>query len=182
MSDSGQFEFPWRAAAVAAAAVAVALLVWFLLIRGDDDSDPGNGPRIVDAGEIAERASELGRPIYWVGERDGAHYELSESSAGRIYVRYLDEGAEPGVRSTEFLTVATYPSKDAVAALEKAAEERGDAELARSDDGATVLINTRTPGSVHLAHPGSDWQVEVYSPDPEAGLRLVKDGAVQPVE
>lgn len=181
MSNPKSFSPSWRTAIVALAALAVALLVWLVFVRDDGDADAEGGPQIVEAGEISARAAELGRPIYWAGERDGARYELSESQSGRVYVRYLDEDAEPGERSTKFLTIGTYPSKNAVAALRKAANGQPDAELARGDDGATVLINPKTPGSVHIAYPDSDWQIEVYSPDIEEGLRLVKEGEVKPL-
>ena len=182
MSNSESSSSSWRIALAALAALAVALLVWFVFVRGDDDAGAEGGPQVVEAGEISARAAELGRPIYWAGERDGARYELSESESGRVYVRYLDEDAEAGERSTEFLTIGTYPSKNAVAALRRAAHTQPEAELARGDDGSTVLINPKTPGSVHIAYPDSDWQVEVYSPDVEEGLRLAKEGGVKPAQ
>ena len=151
-------------------------------MTGDDDESPASdGPAIVETNELSDAADRLGHPVYWVGERDGTDYELSESDSGRVYVRYLDEGTKPGVRSAQFLTVATYPVDDAVAALRRAAKERPRAELAKGEDGAVVLIDPETPGSVRLAYPDGDEQIEVYSPDVKEGLQLVTGGEVQPV-
>lgn len=156
------------------------ILLWALVIKADDDAS--DAPRIVDAGELADAADAAGHPIYWIGERDGKQIELAESDNGRIYVRYLDEGVEPGVRSTKYLTVVTYPVPDAAAALRRGLAKRPNAELARGDDGAVVLIDPATPGSVRIAHPGADQQVELYTPDIEQSIRLATDGTVQPVD
>jgi hypothetical protein len=162
------------------AAVVGMLLIWALFIKADEDA-ANDGPEVVSAAQLSNEADQLERPIYWVGERDGARYELSESESGRVYVRYLTGDAEAGVKSTDYVTVGTYPVDDGVAALKRAAKAKPGAELARSDDGATMLINPQTPGSIHLAYPDSKWQIELYSPDVEEGLRLVKDGQVKPV-
>jgi hypothetical protein len=79
------------------------------------------------------------------------------------------------------MTVATYPVPNATAALRRALKTRPDAELARGDDGAVVLIDPNTPGSVRLAYPGSDQQVELYTPNVRDSIRLATNGSVQPV-
>lgn len=142
---------------------------------------PADDPAFVGASELQAAAERLGQPIYWVGERPGANVELVDSESGRVYVRYLDEGAEPGVRSAQFLTVATYPERDPVAALRREAKRRPKARLTRSGDGAIVLIDLHTPNSVYLAYPGGEHQVEVYSPDAREVLQLVNTGAVEAI-
>jgi hypothetical protein len=163
-----------------AIAVLGMVLLWFLVIKAEDDA-ASDGPKVVDVGGLSDAADRVGHPVYWVGERDGTRYELSESDSGRVYVRYLTGDAQPGVRSTAFTTVATYPVDDGVAALRRAAKVRPGAELARGKDGATLLINPNTPGSIHVAYPGSKEQIEVYSPNVKQGLKLVTSGAVVPV-
>ena len=164
---------------------ATAVLVAAALLAGcgDDDGDgtttaATGGAAIAELGRLDDR---IGQPIYWVGERDGKILELVEADAGRVYVRYLDEGEEAGVRSAEFLTIATYPTRDPVAALRREAKRRQRAELAKSEDGAVVLIDPDEPSSVYLAYPGDENQIEVYSPDPREAVELARSGAVDPV-
>jgi hypothetical protein len=162
-------------------AVAALLLIWAVFIKAEDDSEQ-DGPRVVSVSELADAAEDLGRPIYWAGEQTGKRYELADSDSGRVYVRYIDRDTEPGARSTNFTTVVTYPVPDAAVALRRGAKTRPGAELARSDDGALLLIDPATPHSIRVAYPGADEQVEVYSPDVAAGVKLVKSGQIQPVE
>ena len=167
-------------AAGLAIAVLGMLLLWALVIKSDEDAEK-DGPKVVETGDISDAAQRLGYPIYWAGERSKTDLELAEADSGRVYVRYLDEGTEAGTRSTKFMTVATYPVPNATAALRRALKTRPDAELARGDDGAVVLIDPNTPGSVRLAYPGSDQQVELYTPNVRESIRLATNGSIQPV-
>lgn len=166
------------------AVVAVVLIVWLVFLNDDDeDTAPAadGRPAIVDPDDLSDVADRAGHPIYWVGEQDGKELELTETSNGRVYVRYLDEGTEPGIRSARFLTIATYPLANPIIGLRRTAKQRKGAELARSRDDAVVLVDPATPGSVRLAYPGSEQQIEVYSPDPKQALRLATSGDVEPV-
>jgi hypothetical protein len=164
-----------------AGAVVVMLLLWTLVIKADDDAESSDRPEIVDVGDIATTAASLGHSIYWAGERPGTKLELSESDAGRVYIRYLPKGAEPGVRSARFLTIATYPLENPAAALRRAKVTRPDAELARSDAGALMLIDPAAPGSIRVAYPGASEQVEVYTPNVADGVELVRRDRIEPV-
>lgn len=165
-----------------ATAVAVVALAAWLVLRSDGGSEepaPGE-PAIVSADELVERAGELDTPVYWLGERDGVEYELTETAAGEVYVRYLPDGAEAGDPRTEFDIVGTYPTADAVGALRRERRRIGGG-LGRTDDGAVLLIDPRNSDSVHLAYPGSDVQIEVYGGEPGRAVRLAARGEVQPV-
>ena len=165
----------------ATAVAAVALLAWLVLRSDGESEEPAPGePAIVSAEELVERAGELGAPVYWLGERDGAEYELTETASGQIYVRYLPDGAEAGDPRTEFDIVGTYPTADAVGALRRE-QQRVGGRLARTDDGAVLLIDPANDSSAHLAYPGSDVQIEVYGGEPGRALRLAARGEVQPV-
>jgi hypothetical protein len=164
-----------------AIAVLGMVLLWALVIKSDDDAE-NDGPRVVETSDISAAAERLGHPIYWAGERSKTDIELAEADSGRVYVRYLDEGTEAGTRSTKFMTVVTYPVPNATAALRRALETRPNAELARGDGGAVVLIDPNTPGSVRLAYPGSDQQVELYTPNVRESIRLATNGSIQPVQ
>lgn len=182
MNDSNRSRPSWLPLAVGLViAVLVMVFLWSLVIEADEDDERGDGPEIVQSGDLSDAAERLGHPIYWAGERPKTKLELAESDAGRVYIRYLDEDAEAGVRSTDFMTVATYPVENAVAALRRGVKNRPNAELARGDDGAVVLIDPDTPGNVRIAYPGADEQVELYTPDVEQSIRLSTNGGIQPV-
>lgn len=181
MNDSNRSLPSWLPiAGLLVGAVVVMLLLWFLVIKSEDDAAE-DSPKVVQVSDLSDAAERVGHPVYWAGERSQTKLELSESDAGRVYVRYLDEDAEPGVRSTDFMTVATYKVEDAAAALRRGAKNRPQAELARSDDGALILIDPETPGSVRIAYPGSDEQVELYTPNVRESIRLATNGSIQPV-
>lgn len=165
--------------AVLSVALIAAVALWVLR---DDSSDPAVGePTALTALELSEFAAEQDTPVYWLGERSNASYELTDSQSGRIYLRYLTDGADAGDERANFITVATYPSDDGVAALRKAAREEEGARLGKTDDGAVLLIDPTSPNNAHLAYRGASLQVEVYSPVPGEALRLAARGAVQPV-
>jgi hypothetical protein len=166
---------------VLSASLVAAVLVW--LLRDEDSSfSPAPGePEVGTAAELSEFAAEHGTPIYWLGERAGASYELTDNPSGRVYVRYLTGGAEAGDERAKFITVATYPADNGVAALRKAAREQKGAKLAETDDGAVLLIDPSSPDNAHLAYRGANLQIEVFSPVPGEALRLAARGEVRPV-
>lgn len=162
--------------------LAVAALLVVLLRHGDGVSLTVGKPRVVSASQLEEVAAENPRPpIYWLGQRADSRYELTESATGRVYVRYLEGGAEAGDQHAELLTVASYPTKNGVAALRRAARNRPGAKLGKTDDGAVLLIDPSSPRNAHLAYPGAQLQIEVFSPVPGEALRLAARGDVQPV-
>jgi hypothetical protein len=170
----------WLTALLVVLSLALIALVVVWLVR-DDDSSSEAEPEIVSATQFTEVTAEEGKPIYWLGERPGARYELTESPSGRVFIRYLTGGAEAGDERADFLTVATYPGDSGIAELRRAAREGKGAELGKTDDGAVLLIDPTAPNNAHLAYPGPNLQIEVYSPVPGQALRLASRGAVQPV-
>jgi hypothetical protein len=162
--------------------VALIAMVAVWLTRDDSSSSPASGePEAVSASELSEFADERGTPVYWLGERRDESYELTDSQSGRVYVRYLRDDAEAGDERAVFVTVATYPAGNGVAAIRKAAREQDGAKLGKTDDGAVLLIDPASPNNAHLAYPRSNQQIEVYSPVPGEALRLAARGEVQPV-
>jgi hypothetical protein len=156
----------------------------FLVACGGGDNEvsltPGKA-QIVSASELADFAAESDAPIYWVGEREGAEYELTETASGRIYIRYLRGGAEAGDPRSKFLTVGTYPAKNGVAALRRVARSTEGAKLKRTRDGALLMIDPSSEDNVHLAYPGGETQVEVYSRVPGQALLVSAAGKVREV-
>src|SRR3982751_3537850 len=76
----------------------------------DDDEDVASPPsaagatepEIVTPAQLADLAAESGEPIYWIGPRGGATYELTAGTDRPVYVRYLRGGAEAGDPRPDF--------------------------------------------------------------------------------
>lgn len=148
--------------------------------EGDETGVAGASPRFVDAGDLAALEGSLGHEVYWAGERAPAGLELTEEADGSVYLRYLPAGVDAGDPRARFLTVGTYPVADAVEALRQTAAREGGT-LQQEAGGAAVLVNPSSEGSVYLAYPGSDLQIEVYDPRPGRALELIRSGAIRPV-
>jgi hypothetical protein len=175
---------------IAGLAAVVAVIAAFLLIGGDDDESPGErGNKRADkktlvgedADGIKKLASESGGEVYWAGDEGADTFEWTELGTGEIFVRYLTGDAEVGDPRAAYLTVATYPVGDGLEAIEKAAKDPG-ARTFEVPDGGTGLVNENAPASVYLAFEGSEYQIEVYDPDPARALELVESGQIVPVE
>ncbi len=152
-----------------------------LFLRDDEVTLTVDEPEIVSASQLSDLAADADPPIYWVGERDGVEYEVTETSTGRFYVRYLEDGAEAGDERAEFVTVGSYPSRNGVGSLRRAADNRGGSELGKTADGAVLLIDPSSPNNAHFAYRGDEFQVEVFSPVPGEALRLASEGQATPV-
>jgi hypothetical protein len=158
-----------------------AWLVVLLLTGGDDFKLTTGEPQIASVSDLESWVEDTGRTIYWVGERAGTAYELTETSSGRVYVRYLPEGAEAGDPAPGYVTVGTYPVNDAAGALRDAAKAKQGGELAMSKNGAVVLLEKHRAENVHMAFPNSNEQIEIYSPEPKVALRYASGDQVTPI-
>ncbi len=77
--------------ALLAIAALIALAVWLVVESvGDDSSNVGEpatettAPVAVNANGLATLAAATGSPIYWVGPRPGAKYEISQRTGGQV--------------------------------------------------------------------------------------------------
>src|SRR5687767_14575945 len=89
-----------RVGAIVAVILGVGLLAWILL-GSDDNGDESAGTeaagaRVVSVEELQEIAGSSDRPVFWAGPRSGAKYEVTETSDGSVYVRYLPQDADVG--------------------------------------------------------------------------------------
>jgi hypothetical protein len=132
------------------------------------------GPIAATQAVLATIAKASGQPVYWTGTQAGYRYELTRTSAGDVYVRYLPHGAKVGNRQADYRVVGTYPYTGALAALQ--AYHGGT--RTRLAGGGVVLSTTADPKSVHIAYPGLDYQIEVYDPVPGRALALALAGRV----
>lgn len=124
-------------------------------------------------------AGALGQPLFWAGPQESSTYELTQTPGGRIYIRYLPDGVEVGA-NRPYLTVGTYPVRDAYATTLSASRQNGAVTI-DVEGGGVAFYNTRAPQSVYLAYPKSDYQVEIYDPSSQRAHELVKSGRISAV-
>jgi hypothetical protein len=173
-----------RLGAVIAVALAVAVVAFLILRDGDSGNGGGGegGPVAASAAELRALPTSVGHAVYWAGERAGTTqtYELSRLQNGRIYIRYLPAGVEIGVPRPDYLTVGTYPFRNAVRALRRAGQR--DPAVTRSlEGGGVALANTPDAQNAYFAYPGENVQVEVFHPSPGRALQLIASGRIVPV-
>ena len=169
--------------ALVAIAALIALAVWLVVESvGDDSSSAGEpatqttAPVAVNANGLATLAAATGSPIYWVGPRPGAKYEISQRTGGQVHVRYLPSGVQAG-DAKALLTVATYPVENAY----DVTSAISGADVTQIRGGGVAAISSSRPTSAYVAYPGVDYQMELFDPDPAVVKRLASSGAVQPV-
>ncbi len=169
-------------AAVLGVALAVAVLVVavvLLVADGDDEPERRLGvPSEVSAEQLRDFAEEEDRPVYWAGEISGTKLELTETSRGYVYVRYLPDLAPIGDDKPNYTTVATYPQRGAFAAARRAARRRGN--VSRDVPGGGVAVWSRSrPRSVYLAFPEANYLIEVFHPRATEARELALSGQIQ---
>ena len=130
---------------------------WLLLRGDDDDSSAENSqtqaPEEVSAAELRDVAQSTGTPVYWAGQIEGRKMELTKTESGRVFVRYLPNDADIGVKQ-EFLTVGTYPVGNGYNAVRVTARKQG-AISARIKGGGLMVASSRSSPSAHFSYPGS---------------------------
>lgn len=137
---------------------------------------PGPKPSAVSPRELRSLATLLDQPIYWIGPRKGYTYELTRAP-GRIYIRYLPPGVDVGGEQS-YLTVATYPLPGAFEAVQRVAGN--GIEKIELANGGVAVLDRNDPENIHLAYPGSDYQVEVVGP-PRRARQVVASGRVRSI-
>ena len=173
------------AALIVVLALAAGGVAWVLVGKGGSSSPTTAGPVVQPIAPVALSASGLRtlaravpQPIYWAGPKHGYLYELTRTTAGRIYVRYLPAGVKAGAPGASYLIVATYPYPGALNALKAVAK---GAQRITIPGGGLALVDSKDPKSVHLAYPGVAYQVEVYDPSPAVSRVVAVSGNVLPV-
>jgi hypothetical protein len=133
-------------------------------------------PSATTVADLKALARSLGHAVYWVGPRPSDTYEVTHTAGGQVYIRYLPPGVDVG-SSRPYLTVATYPFPGALSALQ-ALKHVVRIKLA---GGGLATLDARYPNSIHLAYPGSDYQIEVYDPSAARVHQIVASGQVKPI-
>lgn len=169
-----------RLGALIALGLAAFVVGWLVMNRGGDEAPAVSGATATSESELRSFAESASHPVYWAGPKDDFTYELTRTTDGRVYVRYLPEGTDAGDPRARFLTVGTYPRKGAFAELKRAARADGAVSLKLERDGLAVFSDTR-PTSVYFGYPDAQYQVEVFHPSPSEARRLALSGQVVPV-
>jgi hypothetical protein len=170
-----------RLGAVIAIAVAAGFIAW-LVFKGDDEpSTPAPSPAVAaSVSDLRALAKSVKHPIYWAGRKPGQTYELTQTSSGNIYIRYLPAGVAVGVPRPDYLTVGTYPFRHPAATLQKQAKNKG-AIGERLPNGGVLYAAGPRPPNAYFAYPNSDVEIEVFDPKPGRALRLVRSGRIVPL-
>jgi hypothetical protein len=181
-----------RVGAVLAIAAAAGLGAWAVVSNRDSDSPAVAvttassattttaqpiAPVGLSAGGLRTLTASISQPVYWAGPKPGYLYELTRTSAGKIFIRYLPAGTPVGTKKATYLIVATYPFRGALQALK---DLSGRPQIT-IPGGGTAIVDKGHPQSVHLAFPGVDDQIEVYDPSPARSLAIARSGSVRPV-
>jgi hypothetical protein len=171
-----------RLGAIVALAVLAGFVAW-LIFKGDDNkaNAPTRAPAVAASyAQLRALPGQVGHEVYWAGKKTGYTYELTQTSQGNIFVRYLPAGVQVGDPRPNFLTVGTYPKRDAYRSLKKISTKPGSVGRQLAGGGIAVY-SQQGPASVYAAYPGKAFQVEVYDPSPTRARNKVLSGQVRPL-
>ena len=104
---------------------------------------PGK-PALLTAGVLSRVAASAGHDVYGIAAPAGTRPEVTRSSSGEVWVRYLSDGAKLGDPRAAYLTIGTYPRAGALAAA-KAAAEGKQTRSAELPDGGIMLWSLARP-------------------------------------
>jgi hypothetical protein len=133
-------------------------------------------PKATTIQQLRGLHSSVGHPVYWIGAAGGTTYELTQTSDGRVYIRYLPSGVKVDDPQPH-TTVGSYPSPNPVAAVKAIAKDTGARTFAIAGGGLAV-VDGRHPTSVYAGFPRSTVQIEVFDPSAARARRLVSSGRI----
>jgi len=173
---------PWAVLGLALAGAAAAVIALLVSSHGKQNALPAinGGPGLVSQTQLHQLAAASDTPVYWAGPKPGYSYELTRTSSGHVYVRYLPAGVKAGDARANFLVVGTYTQPGSFANLQRAAKAPGALSLRIENDGLVVFSSSK-PTSVYLGYPGAGYQVEVYSPSADSARSLVLADKILPI-
>ena len=104
-------------------------------------------------------------------------YELTYTTSGSVYVRYLPAEAEREDSHDAYLTVANYSIVDGFNHL----VEHGNVDgftVAPLRNGAEIVTEDADSTRAYFAFPDVPLQVEVFDPEEGKALELVSNGSI----
>ena len=171
-----------RIGAILAVAIAIAAIVWLLVKDDGNDNKSGQAAPPATAATVQglrDLQGSVGHAVYWGGRRNGFTYEVTQVG-GNVFIRYLPSGIRVRDPRPNFLTVGTYPRRNALAVIKRLGKRQGNTSE-KLDKGGLAVSSASRPQSIYLAYPGEDVQVEVYDPSASSARRLVLSGRVKPI-
>jgi hypothetical protein len=132
-------------------------------------------PTIVTEQQLRQYGADNGT-VYWAGAEADQEYELTRSSAGATFIRYLPKGVKAGSEQ-KYLTVATYPEENGYSLLQESVNSK-TLTAQKTKSGALVVINPQTVQSTYFSFPKANFQVEVFSPTSDQSKDLVLQGKI----
>jgi hypothetical protein len=123
--------------------------------------------------------AHLGHPVYWEGAKPGVKYELTLTTTGAVFVRYLPSSARLRA-NVRYPFVASLPVANAFAATSRVAA-RSTSVRVPVPGGGVALYGRSLPTNVYVAFPGSNYQVELFDPSPARARAVVSAGLVRPL-
>jgi hypothetical protein len=172
----------FRWAALVAVTILAGVVAWIAFMgSGDEAKGPSRAAATAaSVSQLEALPAKVGHDFYWAGAETGVTYELTQTDRGNLFVRYLPSGVEVDDPRPNFLTIGTYPRRDAYGVLQKFSKQPRAVSRQLSGGGIAVYSQDR-PSSIYVAYPGQDLQVEVYDPSPNRALRLATSGKVRPI-
>jgi hypothetical protein len=167
-------------AAVLVGVVVVGVILW-LVLRGSDTTSPAPHKTVAAVSEsgLATLAATLRSPIYWLGGRARVSYEVTQLPDGKLYVRYLPPGVKAG-SPRPYPFAATLPFANAFSRTTAVADRPGAVRIPIAPN-AVAFYNRALPTNAWIAFRGSNYQIELYDPDPARMRRVIAEDKVQPV-
>lgn len=174
---------PWLIRILTAVIAVLLLGIGFLVAMLLPGLHPGGSgfsltvgkPTIVSEQQLREYGSENGT-VYWAGVRADSEFELTRSSSGATFIRYLPDGVKAGSKD-KYLTVATYPEDNGYGRLRESVTAK-TLTASETKSGALVVINPQTVNSTYFSFPKANFQVEVFSPEEGQSKSMVLDGDI----
>lgn len=176
-------------ALVVVAALAVAVAGWFASSLVHPSKAAGRphspfvrpvGPVLLDEQGLWAESKALRSPVFWAGMLGPYDYELTRTTRGSTYVRYLPWGVRAGAPGGKHLMVSTYPFAGAYYALKRQARH-ARLRAMTGPGGSLVVFPRDRPKNVYLAYPGLGYQIEIYARTHALAKAVALSGMVQPV-
>jgi hypothetical protein len=168
-------------AAAVGGVIVVGVVVGLVVSGGSSTTSPAQQKTVaaVSKSGLLTLAASLRSPIYWLGPQAGVSYEVTQLPNGKLYVRYLPPGVKAG-SPHPYPFAATLPFANAFARTSTVAYRRGAVRIPLAPN-AIAFYNRAEPTNAWIAFRGSNYQIELYDPDPARMRRVIAEDRVQPV-
>jgi len=183
VEDSTKLGPGQRALIVIGIAAVVGIAVWLLTGKDNDSTsstfaaDGSSNARVVSEGDLASIPDQMEHPVFWAGKRADTDFEVSNDATGNVHLRYLPAGSSAGAQGN-YLDIGSYPFTGAYDATKQLAKQSGVIKV-KAAGNAIGFVQKNNPYSVILSYPSHpDLQVEVYNPQKNAALTVVKQGDI----